>query len=229
MKCSIAVELPKNFSACDNKHLFKKIFSSENKTGGGEIEELIYMPENGKAIIKYKSDQVAQNVLSKKEIVYCDFTFKICACFDAFKPKESRDSPDLNMLLERTNLSLDLGRTQTTKKSSDTAFSEEQKKNMNMNSENCNFFDSNDPYKQLLLKNLTHNKKASDVERYAHILTNSYPISIFKKNDQLGIWLITFSTNLSIYNLYFRVCLYFFIDPKRAIRLKFKSVHFKSI
>jgi hypothetical protein len=75
----VEVILPTSFcsKAFDNKHLFTKLFSTQNKTGGGEIDELIYLPDQLKAIITYKQDAVAQNVLSKKEIAYCDYTFKI--------------------------------------------------------------------------------------------------------------------------------------------------------
>ncbi len=75
----VEVILPTSFCSktFDNKHLFTKLFSTENKTGGGEIGELIYLPDQLKAIITYRQEAVAQNVLSKKEIAYCDYTFKI--------------------------------------------------------------------------------------------------------------------------------------------------------
>jgi hypothetical protein len=71
---TIEVELPESF---DNKHLFTTLFSSETKTGGGVIDELNYLPDELKAIIRYNDDKVAQNVLNKREIVYCDFKFII--------------------------------------------------------------------------------------------------------------------------------------------------------
>ncbi len=49
--------------------------------------------------------------------------------------------------------------------------------------------------KQLLLKNVTSTKTANDIERYAFMLTKMFPTSTIKKAE--GIWLITFSSNLS--------------------------------
>lgn len=74
--------MPEIFSSSDNKHLFKSIFSNENKTGGGPIENLDYLPDQLKAFITYESDKVAQNVINKKEISFCGYLFKINSCWE---------------------------------------------------------------------------------------------------------------------------------------------------
>ena len=81
--------MPANFATKlgDNKHLFNRLFSSETKTGGGTIDELVYMPEQLKAIITYNQECVAQNVLNKKEIAYCDHVFRVKNCVEiAYTP-----------------------------------------------------------------------------------------------------------------------------------------------
>ena len=80
----IEVELPASFASKlgDNKYLFNRVFSSESKSGGGAIDDLVYMPEQLKAIITYNQEWVAQNVLSKKEIAYCDHVFRVKNCVE---------------------------------------------------------------------------------------------------------------------------------------------------
>jgi hypothetical protein len=66
--------------------------------------------------------------------------------------------------------------------------------------------------KKLLLKNIPAPIKAYDVERFAYFLTQMFPISTINKSE--GVWLITFSSNLSN-------CFLFNIDKKMLIFIIF--------
>ena len=72
------------------------------------MDELVFLPEQLKAFITYKSETVAQNVLSKKEIVFCDYTFKIKACWETIVQAVANEkSPIVNeMRLENENLNM---------------------------------------------------------------------------------------------------------------------------
>jgi hypothetical protein len=66
--------------------------------------------------------------------------------------------------------------------------------------------------KKLLLKNIPAPIKAYGVERFAYLLTQMFPISTINKSE--GVWLITFSSNLSN-------CFLFNIDKKMLIFIIF--------
>ena len=71
----VEVKLPESFVIIDNKNLFTRIFSSEAKSSGGEISDLVYLPEEAKAIVTYKSELVAKRVLERNEVAYIDHKF----------------------------------------------------------------------------------------------------------------------------------------------------------
>jgi hypothetical protein len=71
----VEVKLPESFVIIDNKNLFSRIFSSEAKSSGGEISDLLYLPEEAKAIVTYKSELVAERVVKIYEVTYIDHKF----------------------------------------------------------------------------------------------------------------------------------------------------------
>ena len=70
------MELTERFLCDGDEYLLDLIFSNE-RSGGGDINRLEYIPEGSKAIITYKSENDAKRVLDQKEIVYNDYKFKI--------------------------------------------------------------------------------------------------------------------------------------------------------
>jgi hypothetical protein len=163
----VEVKLPESFVIIDNKNLFSRIFSSEAKSSGGEISDLVYLPEEARAIVTYKSELVAKRVVDRNEVTYIEHVFIVKPyCEQVTFVKVSQ----INNLMSPSSI--------------------QENQPSSTREENVN-------KRQLYLKNVASSKSQQDIERFGFFLTNVNVASSLLVDDKKGIWILTFTSDIS--------------------------------
>ena len=166
----VEVKLPESFVIIDNKNLFSKIFSSEAKSSGGEISDLVYLPEEARAIVTYKSELVAKRVVERNEVTYIEHKFIVKPYFETVTfVKVSQ----VNSLMSQSSI--------------------QENQPSSTREENIN-------KRQLYLKNVASSKSQQDIERFGFYLTNVNVASSLLVDDKKGIWILKFTSDISNYD-----------------------------